>query len=362
MKIVVYAICKDEEQFVDRWMDSMSEADEVVVLDTGSSDATAKKLRDRGAKVIVEKISPWRFDVARNRSMELIPKDADICVCTDLDEVFVPGWRAQLEKGWHPGAGQARFRYTWSFGPDGSEGVVFWYEKIHTRNGYRWVHPVHEVLKCVGEGTPAPTCTIPEMQLNHYPDPTKSRKQYLPLLELSVQEDPDDDRNMHYLGREYMYNRRWKDSIRVLEKHLAMKRATWPDERCASMRYIARCYLELGERKEAEKWYLRSIAEAPYLREPWLEYAQLAYEKGEWYLLIWLTEQALTIRQRPMSYICEADSWGMYPYDLASLGYYHIGQFEKALEYINCALMYSQTDERLLGNRSAIYAAMGCSE
>lgn len=41
MKIVVYAICKNEEQFVDRWMDSMSEADEIVVLDTGSSEYRA---------------------------------------------------------------------------------------------------------------------------------------------------------------------------------------------------------------------------------------------------------------------------------------------------------------------------------
>ena len=36
--ICVYAICKNEEQFADRWMDSMSEADQVVVLDTGSGD------------------------------------------------------------------------------------------------------------------------------------------------------------------------------------------------------------------------------------------------------------------------------------------------------------------------------------
>ncbi len=36
MKIVVYAIAKNESSFVDRWMDSMSEADQVVVLDTGS--------------------------------------------------------------------------------------------------------------------------------------------------------------------------------------------------------------------------------------------------------------------------------------------------------------------------------------
>ena len=45
MKIVVYAIAKNESSFVDRWMDSMSEADQVVVLDTGSTDGTAERLR-----------------------------------------------------------------------------------------------------------------------------------------------------------------------------------------------------------------------------------------------------------------------------------------------------------------------------
>lgn len=40
MKVVVYAICKNERAFADRWMASMSEADEVYVLDTGSTDGT----------------------------------------------------------------------------------------------------------------------------------------------------------------------------------------------------------------------------------------------------------------------------------------------------------------------------------
>ena len=64
MRIAVYAICKNESQFVDRWMDSMSEADQVVVLDTGSTDDTVERLKKRGAQVTVELISPWRFDVA----------------------------------------------------------------------------------------------------------------------------------------------------------------------------------------------------------------------------------------------------------------------------------------------------------
>ena len=31
-KVIVYAIAKNEESFVDRWVDSMSEADEIYVL------------------------------------------------------------------------------------------------------------------------------------------------------------------------------------------------------------------------------------------------------------------------------------------------------------------------------------------
>ena len=186
MKVVVYAICKNEAQFVDRWVDSMSEADKIVVLDTGSSDDTAERLAARGVEVTTEVISPWRFDAARNRSLELVPEDTDICVCTDLDEVFHPGWRKHLEAAWQPGASQASYRYTWSFNPDGSEGVVFWCEKIHARQGFRWTHPVHEVLTWVGEGAPGPKVIAEGIQLDHYPDASKSRGQYLPLLELSV--------------------------------------------------------------------------------------------------------------------------------------------------------------------------------
>ena len=75
----------------------------MVVLDTGSTDDTVERLRAAGARVTVERFDPWRFDTARNRSLDLVPEDADICVCTDLDEVLHPGWRALLEAGLGPG-------------------------------------------------------------------------------------------------------------------------------------------------------------------------------------------------------------------------------------------------------------------
>ena len=321
MKIVVYAIAKNESSFVDRWMDSMSEADQVVVLDTGSTDGTAERLRARGARVAVEQIIPWRFDRARNRSLELVPEDTDVCVCTDLDEVFRPGWRSALEGVWTPETRQASYRYTWSFQPDGSEGVVFWQEKIHARRGFRWVHPVHEVLEWVGEGERGLLALAQGVQLDHHPDPQKSRGQYLPLLELSVAEDPEDDRNLHYLGREYLYYGRWDDCIRTLTRHLALPSAVWRDERAASMRYIARAHARKGERDEARDWYLRAAAEAPHLREPWTDLAMLLYEDQEWDGVLYATACALKIRERPRTYICEAEAWGSLPHDLRCQAY-----------------------------------------
>ena len=93
MKVCVYAISKNEEKFVKKWVNSMKEADDIYVLYTVSTDNTVSLLKEAGVHVYSEVIFPWRFDVARNKSLDLVPKDCDICVCTDFDEVFESGWR-----------------------------------------------------------------------------------------------------------------------------------------------------------------------------------------------------------------------------------------------------------------------------
>lgn len=350
MKVCVYAICKNESKFVDRWMDSMCEADGVYVLDTGSSDETVRLLQERGATVEQEVISPWRFDTARNRSLELVPEDVDICICTDLDEILHTGWRDLLERAWVPGTTRAAYRYTWNFNPDGSEGYVFWTEKAHSRHGYQWTHPVHEVLTWMGEGDEGGKVYVEGMQLDHRADNTKSRSQYLPLLELSVMEAPWDDRNMHYLGREYYFHGMWKEAIITLKRHLSLPSATWADERCASMRYLSRCYQNLGDAPESRRWLFRAVAEAPHLREPYLELARLLYENGEWDGVVFLAREALKITERPRTYICEADAWGSLPWDLLSLGLFYTGRYAQALETVKKAAELSPKDERIARN------------
>lgn len=351
MKIAVYAIAKDEEKFVDRWYETAKEADYVCVLDTGSADKTVDKLKSYNCIVKTKIIQPWRFDVARNESLKIIPEDADVLVCLDLDEIIQPGWAEIIRRNFHGTRG--RYLYVWSHESYGRDGVSFNADKIHTKS-YYWKNPVHEVLKSYGEES---YCDLP-LRVDHWPDEKKSRSNYLPLLELAVKEEPENDRNMHYLGREYMFHREYSKAIETLEKHLALRSAVWPPERAASMRFIARCKIIQGKQLEAEAWLQRAIIEAPEYREAWFEMMKIMYYAKNWKSCIYYGESCVNIRERPLSYICEPDPWGPLPFDMLSIAYYNTGRPREALEAANHALMYGP-DDRIMQNVKIMQSYIG---
>ena len=351
MKVVVYAIAKNEAKFVRRWYESMKEADEIYVLDTGSTDNTVDILKDLGVNVKVEEIKPWRFDRARNKSLEMVPIDAEICVCTDLDEIFEKGWRKALEAKFK-GYSRCRYNYIWSFDEYGNPQINFYQEKIHARDGYEWINPVHEVLKCNLENEKV--ITLDEVTLKHYPDDAKSRSSYLPLLELAVQEDKENDRNMHYLGREYMFYTRYEEAIKTLKHHLMMPTATWKDERCASMRFISRCYRYLKNYESAIEYGLKAIQEAPYLREPYYELAYAYYELKDFKRCQLYLELALQIKENKKVYINEPNCYNGTIEDILSICCYHLKDYYNALKYVCKALQIAPNNKRILKNKELI--------
>ena len=352
-KIAVYAITKNEEQFVDRWMDAVGEADLVVVTDTGSTDRTAERLRERGAAVWVEEIRPWRFDTARNLAMDHIPEDADICVSNDLDEMFEPGWREKLDAAWQPDCTRARYLFTYTRRADGAPEKQYVMEKIHCRKGFRWVHPVHEVLAYSGK-LPEKSVWVPGLVLNHFPDLSKPRSQYLPLLELSAKENPEDDRVAFWLGREYMYHGRFDESIAELRRYLALPSAVWTEERCAAMRFLSKDCEGKGDAAGAREWLFRAVGECPTVREPYFQAAQFAYFHGDWTLAFDMVEQALKITVRTGSYLLEPEAWGAPLYDLGAIACYRLGMYEKSREYAEKALELRPDDPRLKSNLELI--------
>jgi glycosyltransferase involved in cell wall biosynthesis len=342
MKVAIYTIALNEEQFVEKWYDSAKEADYLLIADTGSTDSTVAKAEALGINVIKISINPWRFDDARNASLSTIPSDINYCIALDMDEVILPGWRKELEKAFADEVTRPRYKYTWSWNSDGTPGVEYGADKIHARKGYRWRHPVHEVV--VSDRLQEKQGWY-DIQIHHYPDSTKSRGQYLPLLKLSTEEDPSNDRNAYYYARELYFNKEFKGATKEFLRHLSLPTATWAAERAASYRYLAKCNPE----KEKE-YLLKAIEQDPHRREPRVELANYAYITKDWELCYTQSLEALAIKEKPLDYLCEDFAWKDLPHDLASIAAWNLGKKEEAIEQVILAISHSPNNTRLSKN------------
>lgn len=343
MKIAVYAISKNEGQFVERFCESAKDADLILIADTGSTDNTVELAQECGATVYNIAIKPWRFDKARDAALSLVPGDYDVCISLDLDEVLEPGWRDVIESIWKNDTTRLRYQYDWG------SGIRFYSEKIHSRHGYFWKHPCHEYI------TPNPYfeevwANTDELLITHHPDPTKSRSQYLDLLKVAVAEDKECPRNAFYYARELVFYRHWYDGTKALERYLDLPAAKWAHERSYAMRLMSECYENIGSEELAFKWARLAVAECPETREPWLCLAMLCYRKGQWHECLFASERCLSITDKQLVYTMNPECWTERPYDLASLACWNLGMKEKAIDFCRKALEFNPEDSRLLTN------------
>jgi len=336
VKIAVYTIALNEEQFVERWYQSAKQADYLLIADTGSTDGTISKARALGINVISINVKPWRFDVARNASLAALPADIDYCVALDMDEVLVAGWREHLEKAT---ATRPRYQYTWSWNADGSPGLQYGGDKIHTRHGYYWKHPVHEVLNNYGMDE---TQEWVGLNIEHHPDDSKSRGQYFPLLELAVAEDPYGDRNLYYLGREYYFYNMHDKAVEMFSRYLEVGK--WAPERAAALRYMAKCQPD-----KAEEYLNKALLEGDR-RETLVDLAMYYYGLSEWAQCKEYAVRAIRITDKPLDYLCEVFAWSEVPYDLIAVSEFNLGNHKAALIYGEIAAEMNKSDERLQRN------------
>lgn len=343
MKIAVYAIAKNEEQFVERFCSSAQEADYIIIADTGSTDKTVELARQYTTHVYTISISPWRFDKARDAALALVPADADVCISMDLDEVLQSGWREEIERVWQQDTTRLKYLYDWG------NGIQYYYEKIHHRNGYYWKHPCHEYPEPDGRITEVYAITD-KLLIKHHPDNTKSRAQYLTLLELGVKEDPHCPRIAFYYARELFFSAKWDEAIEAFLNYIAMPEANWDVEISYAMRLIGKCFMYKKQIHDAVKWFRQSTAIDPHSREAWTDLAQGTYIAENWNECFSACMNGISITESRKIYIKEPSAWGTILYDLGSICAWNLGAKEQALELIKTACEIDPRNERFKSN------------
>src|SRR4051812_17341637 len=95
MTLSVVVITKNEQATIRRCLESTAWADEIVMLDSGSDDETARIAGERGAKVHVTTDWPG-YGKQKNRALALAT--GDWVLSLDADEWITPELRVEIER------------------------------------------------------------------------------------------------------------------------------------------------------------------------------------------------------------------------------------------------------------------------
>lgn len=333
-KICLYAIAKNESKNVDDWYESVKEADAVAVLDTGSTDDTVAKLKSHGIIVGEKKYDQFRFDQARNDSMELIPEDCNIRFTIDLDERLEPGWSDIVRKEWIDGVHE-RGNYSYIFQDEGHYEISRnW---MHSKN-WSWLYPCHEVMKRNGSIWYTEDEQLDlhgKVVVHHWPDPSKPRSSYMDLLKLRLDENPDDDMSYVYLLREKWIYRQYLEIASHPSRIYREIQNFGPQQRAAALVYLGDALCAISDTETGIRCYRDAIWSNPEARAGYIRMAKVLIRQRRYREAKDVLIDCEKRSQRSVKWVwVDTNSmWGYELYDLLAQACLGLGEYSEAVEY-----------------------------
>jgi hypothetical protein len=220
LKTAAYTICKNEIDKVEQWIYYTKEFDYRVILDTGSTDGTYEAFK-KVPNIILDQfiMEDFRFDVPRNKNLNMVPKDVDWCLSPDVDEYFSINVLEQMEKTIKENPLVTDIACTrldiYSkevfVGPPKHIGT----NKIHKRFDYDWKMPIYEHLSYIGKKSELEVFNH-QIFLIHDQNINKPRSQlYFELMKKEFKNNPNNNWNNWFLANEYYIRKDLENFVTV---------------------------------------------------------------------------------------------------------------------------------------------------
>lgn len=204
-------IVKDEEELLPHCLASVQGAvDEVIVVDTGSSDRSAEIAQQYGAVVVAFE---WCDDFAAARNAGLERASGDWILFLDADEALDRAAREQI-RSWTAVSGcDGLFLNIHNYTGTGQQGVTVNPVLRLFRNApeHRFEGRIHEqIAAAICRGNPEAAFHVTDMVIHHYGYQTAivERKdkvnRNVRLLQQAVEEEPGQPFHHYNLGVEYL--------------------------------------------------------------------------------------------------------------------------------------------------------------
>lgn len=372
----VCLIARNESKTLPRLVKSLEQFTslgwEIVVVDTWSTDWTPDVARELGCEVhevgnkfnytftksmarrvnkFIEGLEAplaqewdviFNFADARNYAASLCK--TDWISMPDCDEIFtalnINVVNSVIEK-WD--VDQLEYEFIFAHDEYGKPTIQFRHSKFYDKTKMERRGIVHEVLYTLKDDKLAANPFYLDdtmIKLEHFQNPETNRSQYLWGLALDLHQNPNNDRNTHYLAREFWYTGRYVSAIELFKKHTKMEGA-WNTEQAQSYLFMGDSYLALWQEEEAVAHYMIWLAKEPNRREPYIKLARYYLDRWQYELARMFAEGALNINYPVNFYANNEVNYREEPHVILYTSLWHLWKKEEGKKHFLMALGYN---------------------
>lgn len=337
MTLSLCMIVKNEELVLGRILEQMKDiADEIIIVDTGSTDDT-RKIASRYTEKVFD--YEWQQDFAAARNYACSKASMDYWMWLDADDVLPESEQKKLLKlkeELEPDMDVVMMRYQTGFDKDGNVTFSYYRERI-LRNGigFCWAGKVHEAV------TPRGKILYSPIAIEHRKigggDPDRNLNIYETMIADGERLEP---RHQFYYGRELYYHGRYEEAVGIFREFLNEPDG-WVENRIDACEQMAACYEHLGRQKERLKALFTSFLFDIPRAEICCEIGRAMMEKKQYRQAAFWYHRALEteLREDTGAFV-RRDCYGFVPAIQLCVCYDLLGDEKQALEYHRKSMEY----------------------
>ncbi|WP_165452322.1 glycosyltransferase [Paenibacillus thalictri] len=341
-------IVKNEENTLERCLSSVQGiADEIVIVDTGSTDRT-KEIASRFTDCIYDFI--WIDDFSAARNYAFAQATQEYILWLDADDVLLEQDAVKLRAlkqalVWDTDA--VSMHYNLSFDEAGNVSSSLRRNRLVKRsNGFRWIGFIHEYLQVYGK------IEYADIAVTHDRKHTQSSRN-LHVYEQKEKENLHfSTRDLYYYANELFDHELWERSLHKYEEFL--NRADgWIEDRINACGRAGDCLEKLGRIFEAKTKALQSFAYTLPRAENCCRLGYYHMMENDYPGAIYWYKTAVSLSKpdNPQALIQHA-CWTWLPLIQLCVCYSRIGDNETANRYNELAAAFIPSDSRILHNRT----------
>ena len=357
-------IVKNEEDTIERCLASASEiADEIIIVDTGSTDHT-KEIAERFTDKIYD--FEWIDDFSAARNFAFGKGSMDYLLWLDADDIILPMDMVKfklLKSTLCSDVDVVMMKYNTGFDQQGKVNFFYYRERLVRRDrGFQWREPVHEYLAVGGKIVGSDIC-ITHAKPSGHPD-GRNIKIYEALLSAGKKLS---SRGTYYYARELKDNGRYREAISMFRRFLDSGNG-WAEDNITACSELAKCYQIEKKNAEALTAMFRSFQFDTPRAELCCQIGYYFKLRGQWRQAAFWFDLASKLERPQNSWgFAQEDCWGYIPSIECAVCYDKLGDYGKAERYNNRAAEFKPNAPEVLYNKkyfdgrrqAAISAAKG---